>query len=217
MNSYQEAFLLKLHQSVSKIYGRDTSNVFYDVTNYYFEIKTGDELRRKCVYKEHRSDPIVQLGLLINRQGLPITYKLFSGNTNGCNSLLPVLAEVKANNGLKRMIVVANIGLNTSENIGYNRIKGDGYIYSQTVRGASREMQQSVLNPSEYRTTGDNFRIKSRFYPRTITVMNNQNKPVRVMVDKKQIILYIMFSGHRITPSFYKTTSTLFIFDDQET
>ena len=190
MNGYQEALLLKLHQSVSKLYGRDTSNVFYDVTNYYFEIEAGDELRRKGVSKEHRPDPIVQLGLLMDRQGLPITYKLFSGNTNDCNTLLPVLAEVKASYGLKRMVVVADKGLNTSENIGYNLIKGDGYIYSQTVRGASREMQQYVLDSSGYRTTGENFRIKSRFYPRTITVMNNQNKPVSVTVDEKQIIFY---------------------------
>lgn len=190
MNSYQEALLLKLHQSVSKLYGRDTSNVFYDVTNYYFEIETGDELRRKGVSKEHRPDPIVQLGLLIDRQGLPITYKLFSGNTNDCNTLLPVLAEVKANYNLKRMVVVADKGLNTGENIGYNLIKGDGYIYSQTIRGASGELQQYVLNPSDYRTTGEDFRIKSRFYPRTITVMNNQNKPVSVSIDEKQIIFY---------------------------
>lgn len=190
INGYQDAFLLKLHQNVSKNYGRDTRNVFYDVTNYYFEIEAGDELRRKGVSKEHRPDPIVQLGLLMDRQGLPITYKLFSGNTNDCNTLLPVLSEVKANYDLKRMVVVADKGLNTSENIGYNLIKGDGYIYSQTIRGASREMKHYVLNPSEYRKAGENFRIKSRFYPRTITVMNSQNKPVNVTVDEKQIIFY---------------------------
>lgn len=190
INSYQDALLLKLHQNVSKNYGRDTSNVFYDVTNYYFEIEAGDELRRKGVSKEHRPDPIVQLGLLMDRQGLPITYKLFSGNTNDCNTLLPILSEVKKNYGLDRIVVVADKGLNTSENIGYNLIKGDGYIYSQTIRGASREMQQYVLNPSDYRNVGENFRIKSRFYPRTITVMNNQNKPVKVTIDEKQIIFY---------------------------
>jgi len=107
-NGYKEALLLKLHQNVSKLYGRDTSNVFYDVSNYYFEIESGDELRRKSVSKEHRPDPIVQMGLLMDRQGLPITYKLFSGNTNDCNTLLPVLAEVKADYGLNRIVVVAD-------------------------------------------------------------------------------------------------------------
>lgn len=190
MNGYQEALLLKLHQNVFNLYGRATSNVFYDVTNYYFEIEAGDELRRKGVSKEHRPDPIVQLGLLMDRQGLPITCKLFSGNTNDCNTLLPVLAEVKAHYGLKRMIVVADKGLNTGESIGYNLIKGDGYIHSQTIRGASRKMQQYVLNPADYRDIDENVRIKSRFYPRTITVTNSQNKPVSVTVDEKQIIFY---------------------------
>ena len=190
MNGYQEALLLKLHQNVSKLYQRDTSNVFYDVTNYYFEIESGDDLRRKGVSKEHRPDPIVQMGLLMDRQGLPITYKLFSGNTNDCSTLLPVLSEVKANYGLKRMVVVADKGLNTGENIGYNLIKGDGYIYSQTVRGANQELQQYVLNPADYRKIGENFRIKSRFYPRVITVTDIHEKQVKVTVDEKQIIFY---------------------------
>jgi len=190
MNGYKDALLFKLHQNMTKLYGRDTSNVFYDVTNYYFEIESGDELRRKGVSKEHRPDPIVQLGLLMDRQGLPITYKLFSGNTNDCNTLLPVLAEVKEQYGLKRMVVVADKGLNTGENIGYNLIQGDGYIYSQTIRGASRELQQYVLDPSGYRDIGENFRIKSRFYPRVITVTDIHNKQVKVTVDEKQILFY---------------------------
>jgi len=190
MNGYKEALLLKLHQNVTKLYGRDTSNVFYDVTNYYFEIESGDELRRKGVSKEHRPDPIVQMGLLMDRQGLPITYKLFSGNTNDCNTLLPVLAEVKEDYDLKRMVVVADKGLNTGENIGYNLIQGDGYIYSQTIRGATRELQQYVLDPSGYRSMGENFRIKSRFYPRVITVTDIHDKQVKVTIDEKQILFF---------------------------
>ena len=190
MNGYKDALLLKLHQNVTKFYGRDTSNVFYDVTNYYFEIESGDELRRKGVSKEHRPDPIVQMGLLMDRQGLPITYKLFSGNTNDCNTLLPVLAEVKEDYDLKRMVVVADKGLNTGENIGYNLIQGDGYIYSQTIRGATRELQQYVLDPSGYRSIGENFRIKSRFYPRVITVTDIHDKQVKVTIDEKQILFF---------------------------
>ena len=190
MNGYKDALLLKLHQNVTKFYGRDTSNVFYDVTNYYFEIESGDELRHKGVSKEHRPDPIVQMGLLMDRQGLPITYKLFSGNTNDCNTLLPVLAEVKEDYDLKRMVVVADKGLNTGENIGYNLIQGDGYIYSQTIRGATRELQQYVLDPSGYRSIGENFRIKSRFYPRVITVTDIHDKQVKVTIDEKQILFF---------------------------
>ncbi len=190
-SSYKEDLLLFLHQQVTKLYGRDTSNVFYDVTNYYFEIDEPDKLRKKGVSKEHRPNPIVQLGLLMDRQGLPITYKLFSGNTNDCNTLLPVLAEVRKQYDVGRMVVVADKGLNTSDNIAYNLIKGDGYIFSQTIRGANRELKAYVLDQSGYLQMGEDFKIKSRCYPREITVTDADGKRVKkVPIEEKQVIFY---------------------------
>ncbi|MFA7372747.1 MAG: IS1634 family transposase [bacterium] len=189
-SSYKEDLLLFLHKQVIKLYGRDTSNVFYDVTNYYFEIDKPDKLRKKGISKEHRPNPIVQMGLLLDRLGLPITYKLFSGNTNDCNTLLPVLSEVRERYDIGRMVVVADKGLNTSDNIAYNLIKGDGYIYSQTIRGANRELKAYVLNQSGYRQMGEEFKIKSRCYPREITVTDPDGKQVKVPIEEKQVIFY---------------------------
>ena len=189
-SSYKEDLLLFLHKQVTKLYSRDTSNVFYDVTNYYFEIDKPDKLRKKGISKEHRPNPIVQMGLLLDRLGLPITYKLFSGNTNDCNTLLPVLSEVRERYDIGRMVVVADKGLNTSDNIAYNLIKGDGYIYSQTIRGANRELKAYVLNQSGYRQMGEEFKIKSRCYPREITVTDPDGKQVKVPIEEKQVIFY---------------------------
>jgi transposase len=189
-NSYKEDLSLFLHQQVSKLYGRDTTTVFYDVTNYYFEIDEPDKLRKKGICKEHRPNPIVQMGLLMDLQGLPVTYKLFSGNTNDCITLLPVLSEVRERYDIGRMVVVADKGLNTSDNIAYNLIKGDGYIYSQTIRGANRELKAYVLNQSGYRQTGEDFKMKSRCYPREITVTNDDGKQVKVPIEEKQVIFY---------------------------
>lgn len=188
--SYTNALLLFLHKSVTKNYGRDSSNVFYDVTNYYFEIEDQDELRRKGVSKEHRPDPIVQLGLLMDNNGLPITYKLFSGNTNDCNTLIPVLMDIRKEYGIGRMVVVADKGLNTGENIACNLIQGDGYVYSQTIRGATKELKNYVLDTTGYRKNEAGFRIKSRLYPREITVTDIQGKKVKVPIDEKQVIFY---------------------------
>ena len=187
---FQDDLLHFLHKKVSTLYGRDTTNVFYDVTNYYFEIDEPDEMRKKGVSKEHRPNPIIQMGLLMDRKGLPITFKLFSGNTNDCNTLIPVLAEVREQYGIGRMVVVADKGLNTSDNISFNLIQGDGYVFSQTVRGANKELKSYVLDPTGYRKIGDDFRVKSRFYPRELTVTNVSGKQVRVQVDEKQIIFY---------------------------
>ncbi|MDW7672815.1 MAG: IS1634 family transposase [Bacillota bacterium] len=186
----KDGLLKHLHKSVTKNYSRDTKNVFYDVTNYYFEIDEPDELRKKGVSKEHQPSPIVQLGLLMDQQGLPITYKLFSGNTNDCQTLLPVLSEVRREYGIDRMVVVADRGLNTADNIAYNLLKGDGYVFSQTVRGANQELKRYVLRQSDYRGKEDGFKIKSRVYPRTISVTSAEGKKVDVSIDEKQVVFY---------------------------
>jgi transposase len=160
------------------------------VTNYYFEIDEPDQLRKKGVSKEHRPNPIIQMGLLMDRQGLPITYKLFSGNTNDCSTLLPILSEVRKQYDIGRIVVVADKGINTSENVGYNLIQGDGYVFSQTIRGANKELKAFVLNQSGYRNIGEEFKVKSRFYPRELTVTNVYGKQVNVPVDEKQVIFY---------------------------
>ena len=142
--AYKNDLLLHLHEMVRMHHGRDTNNVYYDVTNYYFEINESDDFRKKGVSKESRTSPIVQMGLLMDNSGLPITYQLFEGNTNDCNTLMPVLDDLKDDYKLGRVIVVADKGLNTGENIAYNIIHKNGYIYSQTVRGANTELKEIV-------------------------------------------------------------------------
>src|SRR5699024_8266972 len=148
---YKDDLLLHIHETIRATYGRDTSNVYYDVTNYYFEIKEPDEFRKKGVSKEHRTTPIVQMGLLMDNSGLPISYKLFEGNTNDSQTLMPVLHDLKEDYGFGRVIVVADKGLNTGENIAYNILNGNGYIYSQTVRGGKKELKSYVLSDKGYK------------------------------------------------------------------
>ncbi len=71
-----------MHRKTIEIYGRNAELVYYDVTNYYFEIDNQDNLRKKGVSKEHRPDPIIQMGLFTDSSGIPISYRLFPGNTN---------------------------------------------------------------------------------------------------------------------------------------
>lgn len=98
---------LHVHRAVSKHIGRDAALVFYDVTNYYFECDFEDDFRKKGPSKEHRQDPIVQMGLLIDSRGIPIAYRLFEGNTHDAKTLVPVLEEMKARYGFGRIVVVA--------------------------------------------------------------------------------------------------------------
>jgi hypothetical protein len=171
-------------------FNRNTELVYYDVTNYYFEIDEQDELRKKGVSKEHRPDPIVQMGLLMDTKGVPISYDLFPGNTNDCETLLPVLSKVKSDYRVGRLIVVADKGVNTADNIAFSLAKGDGYVYSQTVRGANRELKDYVLDSSGYRELSEDHKIKSRLYPREIAVSNVKGGRSKVLIDEKQVVFY---------------------------
>ena len=75
------------------------SCVYYDVTNYYFEIDDEDGLRMKGVSKEHKKSPIVQMGLLQDANGIPIAYRKFPGNTADSATMIPILADMKRDSG----------------------------------------------------------------------------------------------------------------------
>ena len=188
--TFKDKLQKHLHRQMKDKYDRSTELVFYDVTNYYFEIDKQDEMRRKGVSKEHRPDPIVQMGLLMDTKGIPIMYDLFPGNTNDCETLLPILDRVKREYDISRTIVVADKGINTADNIAYSLAKGDGYVYSQTVRGANKELKSYVLDPAGYSESGNGSRIKSRLYPREIAVSNIRGGRTKVRIDEKQVIFY---------------------------
>jgi hypothetical protein len=184
-----------LHEKVTELQGRDTNLVYYDVTNYYFETDMQDELRKKGVSKEHRKDPIVQMGLLMDKQGLPISYRLFPGNTHDSQTLMPVLTEVKKKFGVKRIIAVADKGLNSGDNIAYNMILGDGYIYSKSIRGAGKEFKEWILDDEGYRVVSDKYKMKSKIFPDapnwvTVGKSGKKNKKKNVPIEQKWVVFY---------------------------
>lgn len=189
---HKDSLLRELHENITMNYGRDTSNVFYDVTNYYFHTEEETNLIAKGYSKDRKGKPIVQMGLLMDKNGLPITYELFKGNTTDYETLLPVLDKLKKNYNLKRAIVVADKGLNSGENKAYNLIKGDGYIFSRSLRGtkANQEVKDYALEESGYRYIGEDHKIKSRIYPTDIWVEDKDGKRKKVTIDEKHIVFY---------------------------
>lgn len=181
---------LWINDRIKDLYDRDSSLVYYDVTNYYFEIDEQDDLRKKGVCKEHRPNPIVQMGLFMDNNGLPITYELFPGNTNDCLTYRPNLKRIKMQYGLGKAIVVADKGMSTGDNIWYTLSAGDGYVFSMSVRGTDRELKDYVLNDQGYEWLGEEYKRKSRRYPRTIQITTSSGKKLKKTVDEKQVIFY---------------------------
>jgi len=182
-----------LHESIVKQYGRVTDLIYYDVTNYYFEIDQEDDLRKRGACKEKRHDPIVQMGLAVDSQSIPISYQIYPGNTHDSETYLPQIATLKKKFHAKRIVVVADKGLNCGDNIAFNLALGDGYIFSQSVRGGSAELKQWILNENGYDGIGDS-RKKSRIIPVSINVTVKQTgkrkTKKKVTIDQKQIVFF---------------------------
>lgn len=166
LNALKEKLMLHLHKEVSRMTKREARLVFYDVTNYYFETDIPDEtlisvdgeilkegLRRRGPSKEHRPKPIVQLGLFMDTNGIPISYKLFRGNQTDPITYLPAVEEVKKQFGIERIVVVADKAMNSSYNVSEMIRQEDGWLFSQKHRGrrgSSKELQTQILNPNDW-------------------------------------------------------------------
>lgn len=188
---FKDPMLLAIHTRIKRLYGRDTSLVYYDVTNYYFEISKQDELRRKGVSKEHRADPIIQMGLFMDTDGIPLTYGLYPGNMLDKQTLIPMIHQVRKKYALGRFIVVGDRGMMSGDNIRQILLDRCGYVLSYSIRGADAAFKEYVLDQREYREVGrEGFKIKSRIYPREIYVSTLEGKKKKITIDEKHIVFY---------------------------
>lgn len=191
-NKHRENLQVWMNDRIKENYGRDTSLIYYDVTNYYFETDEQTDFLRKGVGKEHRPNPIVQMGLFMDNNAIPITYELFSGNTNDCLTYRPNFGRIKKQFDLGRVITVADKGMTTGDNIWYtiNTPTKDGYVFSMSIRGADKSMKEYVLDEEGYTWLGSEYKRKSRKYPRTIHVTTTSGKKMKKQVDEKQVVFW---------------------------
>lgn len=191
---FKEFLQSYIYDHIQEQYKPNNECVFYDVTNYYFEIDDNDNFRKKGVCKEHRPNPIVQMGLFMDSLGLPMCYGLFPGNTNDCLTLKPMVQKLQKNYSIGKVIVVADKGLNTGKNIVYQKAIGNGYVMSLSVRGANQELKDFVLNENGYTYNQDKtYKKKSRLYPREIKyikTVNGKEVETKTTIDEKQVIFW---------------------------
>lgn len=192
LNKHKETIQVWMNDKIKENYGRDTSLIYYDVTNYYFETDEQNDFLRKGVSKEHRPNPIVQMGLFMDNNAIPITYELFAGNTNDCLTYRPNFGRIKKQFNLGRVISVADKGMTTGDNIWYtiNTPAHDGYVFSMSIRGAEKSMKEYVLDDDGYVWLGKEYKRKSRKYPRTIQVTSTSGKKIKKQVDEKQVVFW---------------------------
>lgn len=216
-NNLKEELQTLIWNNTKSSYNRDASTSYYDCTNYYFEVSYNDKdlidengnilekgYRKKGPSKEHRPEPIIGMGLLMDRTGIPLSYDLFPGNQSEKITLRPIVKRTKSKFGIERTIVVADRGLNTSDNTFFlagknddNKTNHDGYVYGQSVRGADKEFQDWALK-DDFITDeivdedGNNilWKHKSRIFAKKIQIQRNNKRSNVTNIYQKQMVYY---------------------------
>ena len=137
-----------INERIVKLIGRKFDYGFYDVTNYYCEVDFPDEnggLRQRGVSKEHRTDPIIQFGLIMDENSLPVCMSIFPGNTSDSLTFQPTMNKIKENYSLKKIIAVADKGMNSSKNIDYLVNSGNGFVFSQILKGKKGKRYHEIM------------------------------------------------------------------------
>lgn len=190
------ALAVTLQQAASSGLGRSKASlrtVDYDVTNYFFHIDSedtdpqgktaprGQASRQRGHSKENRPDPIIQLGLFLDTDGIPVSYRLFDGNVPDTSTLPAVLSEFKQAFDCPRIVVVADKAMNTRPNLGALTQNGDGWIVSASARGADKKLRDWLLDPTGW-TGNDKTRTKSMTLTRSVpvTLYGVANVPLNV-------------------------------------
>jgi transposase len=199
---HKDAMIARMNKRIGKMRARNTSEVYYDTTNYYFEIDEDDldvvdaasgdvteGLRKRGVSKEHRKSPIVSMGLMVDADGLPIHYELFPGNKNDCETVLPVLKKVKKEYALGRIIMVADKGINCSDNIAACTLDNNGYVFSQSVKKSAKDLKDWVLSDEGY-AASEGFKCKSRQGYKTVYITGEDGKAEEVELDVKYVAFW---------------------------
>lgn len=193
------SFQRHINEQIAGVYGRNTNTIFYDVTNFYFEIDRADGFRKYGKSKEGRHNPIVQMGLAMDAEGIPLHYEMFPGNKLDKETFRSVIGEVRRNYGTGRVVVVADMGVITGDNIYYLRggdrdKRQNGYVFSFSVRGGAKDFKQYVLDESGYTNTIVDseltFRMKSRMISREINVTMRSGRVQKKFVHEKQVVFW---------------------------
>ncbi len=174
-----------LNGQIKEKYGRNTKTIYYDVTDFYFEIDKADGLRKYGRSKEGRHNPVVQMGLAMDADGIPIHYKLFPGNKLDKETFRSIIGEVRMNYDTGRIVAVADMDIITGDNI-YCLTGGknmNGYVFSFSVRGGTDAFKNYLLDDVGYagadgKPAGPDasFKIKSRRIARDISVTLKSGK-----------------------------------------
>lgn len=150
-SDFIQAELYKNSQKLSK---RNTTVLYYDCTNYFFETEQEDGMRQYGQCKEHRPNPIVQMGLFMDGDGIPLAFTMNSGNTNEQQTLKPLEKQILSDFELSKFIVCTDAGLSSRDNREYNTMGGRAFVTTQSLKQLPAPLKEWALEPKGWRICG---------------------------------------------------------------
>lgn len=145
----------QLYKNSLKISKRNTGILYYDCTNYFFEIEEGEGLKQYGYSKEHRPNPIVQMGLFMDGDGIPLAFNITKGNTNEQVTLKPLEQQILSDFNLSKFVVCTDAGLASNDNRKFNDTQNRRFITTQSIKKLKKHLKEWALDPTGWRLTKD--------------------------------------------------------------
>lgn len=146
----------ELYKNSLNVCDRNKGVLYYDCTNYFFEIEHEDGLKQYGVSKEHRPNPIVQMGLFMDGDGIPLAFCINKGNTNEQVTLKPLEQKIISDFGLSKFIVCTDAGLASAANRKFNNIHDKAFITTQSIKKLKTHLKEWALDKKGWRLSGSN-------------------------------------------------------------
>ena len=191
----RKKIIQRMNTCITRGIGRNTDTIFYDVTNFFFETEAPDEdildengvvvekgLRKMGVSKENRKQPLVQMGLFLDDNGIPISIEMFPGNTLDHLTVRAAMSNTVDALNMNRFILVADRGMYSGTNMCHVLNQGDGYIVSKSIKKSSKKERAWILDQEGYTCVNDNFKYKSCVVERTVTDEDGSKRQIREKV-----------------------------------
>lgn len=153
-------FQAELYKNSQNVVNRKKEVLYYDCTNYYFEIEDEDDFRKYGISKEHRPNPIIQMGMFMDADGIPLAFSLFDGNQNEQPSMSPLEQKIIKDFDTSDFIVCTDAGLSSTANRKFNSIQGRGFVTTQSIKKLKGFLQDFCLEDDGWYLPGSNKKYK---------------------------------------------------------
>ncbi len=144
----------ELYRNSNFVHPRNKKILYYDCTNFYFEIEQEDELRKYGKSKEHRPNPIVTMGLFMDADGIPLSFDIFPGNQNEQTTLKPLEQKIIRDFNCSEFIFCSDSGLGSHNNRRFNSFNHRAYVITHSLKKMKEEERKEAMNPTQFRKIG---------------------------------------------------------------